>query len=478
MADIQISAEIDDKGVEQGTAKMGAEIKAFAQGAKSETEKLAKEQEKIESKRESQFEARSRRFAKVNERVAKGASLAASGQVGGNLLEKTAMVAAQFGPQGEIIAGVIAIGSAIYEWAEGEDKAKEEANKLAESMAEAAKQQHEINTASKDRTEDDKNAAAVVEKRSRGEDEIAEKLELQFEFEKKIREIKERNEKAGVLKQNTDAEIENAKKLYEIQQHQLSNKQAQERAEKSDEKSSKIREEKQRTEEIIKQTDELKKQLTIEDSAHKLARLGGEIDQINRASGFNSTDQERAKSALEIVKRQVEIKKTADEIVKSTEEATKKWQDGGDAVKKITDDVANMFGEFQKGLTDIDNTFNQGIAKSIMEAQARMGQQVLDRASDIRHPGQKDARDKEERLQKNAERTAAEQIVDENNLKNGGKVGHHFLSPAERKAAVDAKIRDAEKIRNAGKNKVNIDSADIDKLAQTIATETAKQIAK
>lgn len=478
MADIEISAEIDDKGVERGTERMKSDVKAFAKGSKQEFEKLAVDQEKIEKGRERQFEQRSRRFAKVNERIAKGALLAGQGDLGGSLLEKGARVAAVFGPTGEIIAGVVAIGAAIYDWVEGEDKAKEAANKLAESMAEAAKQQHELNQASKDRVMDDQNAALVTEKRSRGEDQIAEKLELQYEFEKKIREIKERNEKAGVLKQNTDAEIDAAQKLYDIQKHQLSNKQAQELAEKSDEKSEKLRQEKERTEEIRKQTDELRKQLTLEDSAHKLARLGGQIDQTRTSQGFNTTDAERAKAEQEIVKLQIEIKKTGEEIVKATNEAVKKWQDGGEAVKKITDQVGDMFTEFQTGLTDIDTTFRTGIAASILRTQAQQGQEVLDRASDIRHPGQKDARDREDRLQKNAERTAAEQIVDEQNAANGKLSGHHFLSPDERRRAVNNRIKQAEDLRNKNKNQVTIAKEDIDKLADAMQAAAAKQIAK
>ncbi len=192
------------------------------------------------------------------------------------------------------------------------------------------------------------------------------------------------------------------------------------------------------------------------------------------------------KRGLQAAEKRLEISKELQaQSQKATSDGEKDIQQK-ERSKKIAENIFDkaraLTALAEKGLHGLFDQYGleaqtKELAKQYLTAQKIQAQADVKKADDLLDPQGARDRKRKERREFIADRTIAEREINKLDRENGGLPGHHRLSPAERKAAVDARVRRAQAERN-GKTKVSLDEADVVKLAAAMMVAAAQQNAK
>lgn len=378
------------------------------------------------------------------------------------LVQQGSQLASIFGTKGAIYGGLIAIGITVAEWLNNTKKIAAE-NKLIEDSVKA---QAEVGQRLMKGADDANEEARIARRRNALGDEAADELKRQIEHEKKIQQI--RHDFGGPGSGFEEAEN---RRYDEVEKGEA---------------------EKQMIERVKKHNDELKEQAGLEKQLRdlrnnekgqspqqKLHDLSSELQQVR--------DQQRGTHGMEYLQKEVEAMQLRSQIVKTAQEDNERLSK---SYLKLADDIDHAKGAADMmahtvahGLHEIVRDFKTAVEKELTASAATAiaksltdGASLLQAADKIMNPKAYKDMERQGRRENRAIREAAERSVnqDEHQLRRRGL---RDLSPAERKKAVEDRIASAHNARHEGVT-AKMDPQDITRLAQEIAKENAKLIAK
>jgi len=428
MDDISFKASIDDSQVTTSAARMEATVKKASSSIQAEFNRIYVSQQKIASGggggsanyRIGQVALQAQDVAVQLQGGAKYAQVIA---------QQGSQIASIFGPTGAIIGGVLAITAGIIGWAAAEEKATEKAKKFAEQMEQVKETSDSLSKIMFQAFDARENTMARAHGGSMAEEELKRQKELIHGLEEIDQLV------VDALHNKNEISNEDAMSAREQVRYKYA---AQEVLATEERIAHFLGVSSENVSAIIKKTDQhlqLEKQIAEHADRHIAAQ-----------KRIEEEDDRRVKSAKELMKHARELTALA-----------------------------------QKGLHGLFDDYglasqSRELAKQLLTSQAIHGQKILDKASAIQDPAaaKKEAQDK--KREQRAIKEAAEREADEADRRNR-QHGGNGLSRAQRDAMIRKGIADANKVKD-NKNKVSIDDADINKLAASIAAETAKQIAK
>ncbi len=346
------------------------------------------------------------------------------------IAQQGSQIASIFGPTGAIIGGVLAIGAGLIGWAAAEEQAKKKAEDFNEALKEIQQTSDRASTQMYTNTEAVVGLEAKLRSGDRGQREVeidrARNKELDETFGLMAHMVMLGN---GMRDDEEEALINGVGLKYSAQSILAINER-------------------------------------LETVMGKIA--DGEAAALGTAKGEIAMQKEMVTLEEQHLQRFAEREQQEEKSVKNA--------------KELIDKAKQLQALAMKGLHGLFDQYGleaqtKELAKQYLTAQKIATLASIQKANDLLDPSGAKAREKQKRREFIADRTIAEREINNLDRENGGLPGHHRLSPAERKAAVDARVRRAQAERN-GKTKVSLDEADVVKLATAMMAAAAQQNAK
>ncbi len=432
--DIQFKASIDDSQVDASAARMETRVKKAASSIQADFNRINISQQRMGG-------GGGNGNYRIGQAALQAQDVAVQLQSGAKfatvLAQQGSQIASIFGPQGQLIGGVIAIGAGILGWALNMDKAI--------TMAEVL-EMHTKNFEARQQKKRDLGdlASASIGSNFSADQDLEARIKGGAMLEKEVRLDRERNRE---IQQTYDLMTDLA-----LAQANMSS-----------------------DEEIAWMTSIERKH-----AAEAILQISERIEKV--MSKIGEGEQAAAAAAGAEINMQKQLVNMEEAHLQKFGERQDKEEKSKKNAQDLIDKAEKLAALATKGLHGLFDQYGleaqtKEIAKQFLTAQKIQTLADIKKADDLLDPTGAKARDKQKRRQFIADRTIAERAINQLDRENGGLPGHHHLSPAERKAAVDARVRRAQAERN-GKTKVALDDADITKLATAMMAAAAQQNAK
>lgn len=381
------------------------------------------------------------------------------------LLQQGTQLAAIFGTKGIVVAGIFAVGAAIWQVASGFKAAKEEAADLKKIIA-----------ANKD-VADTRDQADVAEARAEHGDEYADAMKRALTYEQRIADINLALKKGELNESQAAAlKIDEQRKLVADQLLIARKKEAEIYKEIDASAANTAKHEKELAE----------LSMTPDERMMDMARqIGDAQDTIDRP-GVSALDQQKAyekRAALQVElaklgKDQGEKQLSAEkEAAKTAEEAQKKKLAGFDKINKALDEMS----EKERKLNELAGDIDAAKAKEKREKAYARGEATLESAARLRMtPAERSAARREARAEeRSVSRAASRTVEDEDKIRdaNGNVVGRRGLTAADRAKRKGEILAEANQAKNKDKIEAKFAEGQVDKLTKSFAEEVRKLIA-
>jgi hypothetical protein len=452
--DIAVTAGIDGSGVEQGAKQMQRETRAFASAAENEFKRVQRAAERtsrsyddlnkaaIRANKEAQAAASKNPMLRNVGGVALQAQDIAVQLSGGAkaatvIAQQGSQIASLFGPTGMIVGGVLAIGAGIYQWATNTEKATKKLDEF----------------------------TARIEKAQRLSDAIS---TITFKANDEAENINARRSGGALAEQQLIRQKDMARELAEVWKNYSSGIYGA--------SSTVSMAAKDQAEDAIRKKFAAMDTLEVDQRILRIVDLTREAEQasVGAAEARIRSDLEIEKAderSLELCEQEAEAQKRKGEEIDRQEKKA----------KTLMEHARELAALASKGLHGLFDQYgleaqSRELASQLLMAKEIRGKRIVDKAEALIDPRQAHIENQRDNRLRHAIKTISEREVDKED-QDLRRYGGRGLTPAQRRARVADRIKDADNFRK-GQIQSRIAKEDIDTLARRIAEENAKNLAK